>query len=384
MFTIWLTSILLYWSKLPYLGLALLLLSVLIQYIRNTKVTHVNIIYAISFVAITYVLWIYKVYDYNQGINNISESINTILHLSILIGCFVLIAPKFQRKTFLNYCFIFSLISVILFFWGQLSIILNKSSIFFFKTATGVYRYEMTFAEPSFLAIYSCILLYFIFNEFKFKGAKVYFISFSLFLNVFMSFSGSGLILLGVIFILLFRFSLRSLTLMVISLCVSIPLLITYTSLPTVVEDRVGRLINNNVDPSTYLRFVAPVLLVLDTFESRPLLGSGLGLSDELILNNYSNYLYLLKKNEKGDSIYNTNIDNAWASLIFNTGIIGFLIVVLLLYTNKKNGFETNTLIFFICTLFFAGAFIHPLFVGMIFYKKQTFNIILPRELNIK
>jgi hypothetical protein len=365
MFVVWLLSILFYWVKLPYIGLLLLSCAASYAFIRQENVTYTNIITLVVSLFFFGLSWsLSELKDDTGG----SAALGTFLHLALLLGVTCLISPKFSKKQFVYFSYLFSFFSFIFMLFGRFF----YEEKFYFITSEGARRYEFVFSEPSFLAIYSCLILYFLLDNIKVLNTKLYLVILVLILNTLLSGSGSGFILLLIIVFLFARLKLGELFRLSAVFSGLIFIIITFTQVPIIVEGRIDKIISGNVDASTRIRFIAPVVTSLYIAKNKPLLGVGLGFANDYIYQNYGDFYVLIKKTPNGSLIYNTNIDNAWAALYFSTGVLGFCIVLLVLLFKiyyKKISFKT--LFFLGSTLFFCGAFIHPLFIGLLFFRQN-------------
>lgn len=362
MFILWLFSIVFYWSNAPFLGLLTLLAGASYSIIKLESFSKTDVLVYLLSLGILSSSWYYGFYLYSN-----TGSLLTYLHTLALASLMFFVKPKLDYKALYRFAYFFSLISTFFIIIGKLFF----EEVFYYKTATGVKRYEFIFAEPSFLGIFCCLLLFFLLRVKLTKKTQVVTVLL-LVVNILFTASGAGIALLAAILLLRINFSFSSIIKLSIGFSLSLSILAFTTSIPDLIYSRFERVMSGNYDTSTKIRFVAPALITRKILKDSPLFGVGLGNTDYYLRKDYSSYDYLLKKDSTGKYLINTNIDNVWVNILFSSGLFGLLgFLLLFLYRVMIGSLHIKTLVFISFTFFFCGAFIHPLFFGILNFKYE-------------
>ncbi|WP_300435900.1 O-antigen ligase family protein [Zoogloea sp.] len=367
MFFGWLVVVMLYWSPLPFLGYGASMALALYSLKSGRK------IYLDRKVAIFVIFGIcsYGAGLFLHGFEPTSKSINTLVHFATLCIFLSLARIEFNQ----DHVSLFAKIYAFGAYASTLTLGTELASLFYFIDESGAKRFSFLFAEPSFLGLFSAMLCFLLLSYGAVKKKVDYFVISALIGLVFLSLSGSGLFVLGISFIALFFSKPLSKALIgrffALSLVAVFALSMLYVSdFGGFLFDRIENFFKGGDDRSAELRFIATAMLLDYTVENNFWFGSGFGLHAEYISRNYNNFIYLLKLTFEGDDVYNTNIDNGWVFIIFSSGFFGFLVILsaYLASAIKALGYRSFFVLVF-SMLFFSGAFIHPLFLGMFFIR---------------
>lgn len=367
MFFGWLVVVMLYWSPLPFLGYGALMALALYSLKSSGK------IYLDRKVAIFVFFGIcsYAAGLFLHGFEPTSKSINTLAHFATL--CFFLSLARIEFNN--DHVLIFAKIYVFCAYASTLTLGTELASLFYFIDESGAKRFSFLFAEPSFLGLFSAMLCFLLLSYGVLKDKLDYLLVVALIGLVFLSLSGSGLFVLGISFVALFFSKPLSRALVgkffALSLVAIFALVALYFSdFGGFLFDRIENLFKGGDDRSAELRFVATAMLLDYTVKNNFWFGSGFGLHAEYISRNYNEFIYLLKLTFEGEDVYNTNIDNGWVFMIFSSGFFGFLVVISAYLSSaiRALGYRSFFVLVF-SMLFFSGAFVHPLFLGMFFVR---------------
>ena len=156
MFTIWLFSLVSYWSGWSDLGALLLLLASgykVFFYPRATK------FWLGSFSLILFMMfsYVYGVFSYPPS-GKESATYVSLIHFVVLILSLNIISPKLEQKSLIWFSLIFSLGSIACAIFGYFWF----TNYFYFMTASGALRYELYFSSQVILLFFP--LLYSICN----------------------------------------------------------------------------------------------------------------------------------------------------------------------------------------------------------------------------
>lgn len=362
MFIFWFVSILFYWTKFPHMGTLVIVLGAVWNVFFNKSFSYSNIM--ISLIYISIILISNAVSSIINGIDLKYESMTVFFHLIVLCMSFALLNLKISNKKFLRTYFI--LFSFSCLFFALIGRYIY-TDLFYYTNSSGVMRYQFLFSEPSYLAIYCCLILLTIwFYGVGFDRKLSVVVEVSLIVTILLTASGSGMFILC--FLVLTKFGISFRTIMLSSM-LSLPLFFLMPSeILGFIFHRYEQIATGSLGASTTIRFIAPFHALGNMLDNNPLFGVGLMNYQDYILDNYSDFFIFMKTDSEGNLIYNTNIDNGWALLFFNTGILGGFLVTLLLMTRIKLGY-INKVSF--CSLsfmlLFVGAFVHPLFLGLLY-----------------
>lgn len=378
MFVVWLISICLYWSGLPYIAISFIFFSALYSAYRYSTLNN-KLIFSSIFIGISFTFGLLFSSNYPESHGPLVSA----FHMFLLLLFFSIIRPKFDTKSFSRFLVIFSFIT---FFSLLVTIIYHIEGLVFF-TSQRQFRYEFIFLEPSYLGIYCCVLLaafFFLMDSWdKFSYTSAIFLS----IIIFYTGSGSAIFLLFSIFALfvISKYSLKNISVyahakfqfkwvfLALSLLV-IALILWHDQITTYdfIVRRLSRIASGNFDASTYMRFIAPLEVSKNIIEQSPFFGAGFGFGEEYLRNNYQIFSYLMKYDKYGYQIINLNIDNVYVSMLVQGGILGvFWMIVMFIFTYRN--YEHRSKRFYILILlsfFFSGALIHPLFTGFLFSRK--------------
>lgn len=299
------------------------------------------------------------------------KSFATVIHFVTLCSFLSLARIEFN----IDQVTLFAKIYIGLAYASTLVLGTDLASLFYFIDEGGTRRFSFLFSEPSFLGLFSSMLCFLLLS---YGGAKkkVDFLLISALIGlVFLSLSGSGLFVLGISFLTFFVSRPFSKILIgrlaTLSLVAVFLLGVLYVSdFGGFLFDRIDNFLLGGDDRSAELRFVATSMLFQYAIEHNFWFGSGFGLHAEYISKNYNNFIYLLKLTFEGEDIYNTNIDNGWVFIVFSGGFLGLLVTLsLYIYSAVRALSFRSFFVLVFSILFFSGAFIHPLFLGMFFIR---------------
>lgn len=235
----------------------------------------------------------------------------------------------------------------------------------------GFLRYQFIFSEPSYLAIYAAILIYFSGTAISDKYIK-YLLIILLFTLIYLSASASGMIL-SVIGLLLSSYKsnngIRKNNLITTTVSAAIALILTSFAFDNdFIRSRLDTF-SIEQDTAFFLRFIAPWMVVDNVISTHPITGSGFGFLNSYLLNNYANYDFMAKIDANNDYIENTNIDNIFAFVISSLGVPLAAFVLYKLYRISRIAGGLRRSIFIFSLSFFMGSFIGPLFFGIIYAR---------------
>lgn len=223
-----------------------------------------------------------------------------------------------------------------------------------------IMRYRGLTLEPSIIGIVLSWCFYYLLS----LGAKQSLLAVFLCVVIIVAtFSGSAYILLGIASLL--ALNLRNLAFLTVIMILCLPLFFLFDAgLQGLVFQRIENIASGNISNSTFLRFVAPFLVLSDMIDTTPLsylFGVGIGFSEGYLSQNSDIFYYL--RDYKFNFV--PKINNGITVIIVNFGLVmGFSLLVHAVWQASKN--HTMPLLFlFFSTLFFTGHIFSPIFMLM-------------------
>lgn len=378
-------SALLYWTEVPLIGLALLIAGQMVGYKKEggriQTYVPLAILMAVASWLIGFATW--------QGELEWSPSLFSVLHFSILL----LVVSNLSRTKFTGgrelLCWMKIYGSVMV-----LAAVLAYGGVcpdFLFVAGGGVPRFEFVFREPSYLGLYNALLFGWILTETKKLDAGGWCAMSAIFLTGLLSLSGGGGIVL--IFVVLSQWrrllvNRRGLLLSFVTLLLIVPALLPLPFDEGVmvnqigfVESRLERLISGQADMSARIRFIAPWHVMSDVLSTHTYFGVGFGWSETYLWENWQMYPEFQKINPDGTLLINPNIDNVFYYVIINTGVVGFLIFLVIIFKGYWGRLGKKSLRFtlLLTVMLFSGAIIHPLFA---LWVQMSMNKLYGRQLS--
>ncbi|CAH7484640.1 membrane hypothetical protein [Vibrio chagasii] len=362
MLIFWLVSLLFYWSKFQSLGTVVILLGAGVELYNKKNLSFRNVTFTLLFV---FVVILSSVLSEVYNGNNIeNQNIRSLAHLVFLCCAFTFLNldvynDKYVRIFVIAFALtaiVFSLVGVFIF-----------NDVFYYTSAFGVSRFQYIFGEPSYLAIYSCILLYLsYFYVFRVDDRYLKLVECSLIFCVLLTGSGSGFLILGLVLFLKYKISLRIFFLVLI--CGALVFYLLPPSLHDFIVHRTEQVISGDLGASTRIRFVAPIDALSIMLNESPFFGFGLMNYQQYMLEHYNDFISFIKVDAQGVPYNNTNIDNAWVLLMFTNGLLGSILVFIGIINRIINKMlDIKSFMVFSFTLFFIGAFVNPLFLGLLY-----------------
>ena len=363
--SVWLLVVVLYWTKALLFGQLIVLVTVAISRMKSKRGqrTPTEAIPLILMAFLSYLIGLFV-----DGSPKSLGSFFSVAHFLVLVlfACHLNLNISIGHKQLLRFSSGFILLNAIF-------ICLNFATGYFdwmyLDDTRGSLRYQFVFTEPSYLGLFSAILVYLIGSSNSTIKAKITH-CFLLVSLILLSKSAAGLALC---FVGLFLTSFNGFNriknyyyLVLIGVGASIYAYLAISD--SFIQNRL-ELLSSGTDQSFFIRFFAPWLTLENVIRAVPLTGTGFGHLGEFITKNYQDYLFLAKVDQANEIIENTNIENIIVYILASFGIP--LSLVLILYLSRmvvKYGGPRN-LIFLITFCFFSGSFIGPIFLGLIFYK---------------
>ena len=234
-----------------------------------------------------------------------------------------------------------------------------------------IMRYRGLTLEPSIIGIILSWCFYYLLS----LGVKHSLLAIFLCIVIIIAtFSGSAYILLGVASLL--ALNLRNLAFLVAIMIFTAPIFFLFDAgLQGLVFQRIENIASGNISNSTFLRFVAPFLVLSDMIETTPLsylFGVGIGFSEGYLSQNSDVFYYL--RDYKFNFV--PKINNGITVIIVNFGLVMsiFLLIHAVLQAYKN---QTMPLLFlFFSTLFFTGHIFSPIFMLMYMLLIKKIRII--------
>lgn len=368
MFLSWLFAIFFYWTEYFYIGFLICILSAIWEIWRSKKKTVEFRFFLLGLLFFSSYLYGHFVY---QQVNVTGPAISTIHMLLVTLSC-AITRPKYSNDQFKIFVFPFVVSATFLSIIGRFV----WSDSLYFVNVYNVWRYEFFFSEPSYFAIFSCFILYFVLFKLNVADKSKKILIFLSIVNIVLTTSGSGLLLLLFLMVLKVLKSpivtkLKIILLIALVTPISYPLF-NDTIAWQFISERATKNLSGNIDRSAQLRFLAPKYLSEYTVKNYPIFGVGYGHTKTHIQNNYSEFEYMVKINSDGDFYNNSNIDNSWVALFFSTGILGVLVFSCCFYYSRLQKKITHSfLVFVMVVMFFSGSIAQPLIIGSLFYRES-------------
>ena len=366
--SLWLAVVLIYWTHALLLGQAIVVLFVIFHLLKSKLALRNLPVLTYQLMAASAVSFVLGAVV--NGLVSVNSAQVTLFHFYFIILFISLVRLDLQSsdRQLLKFCYVFLVLNYIslmlihgfgLFEW----MILDDSR--------GSVRYQFVFAEPSYLAIFSSVLIFLVLNVGCGGFAKLCMV-FLLLVLVQMSNSASGF-LLSTVCILFWaikwprrKSQIAYAFIALISLSIVVAAIFQNEFIKMRLEDiAFGR------DASFFLRFIAPWMVADSVISSLPLSGTGFGFLSDYLLRNYADYQYLAKVNSYNEYIENTNIDSISAFIVSSYGLpVAAFVFFHLLRSAKLNGGVRN--VFFVLIIsFLMGSFVGPLFLGLVFLKSR-------------
>lgn len=362
----WLIVVLLYWSDEPRAGMLAVAIILTFRIVCRPRMIRSRVGGAIAAITGTsYFLGI--VSGLPQGHLAASEMI---LHLLAMLIFFLLIDLRHSRQQVILFAKIFIAVNM-------LTLALHVTGFSFFDTflldTRGALRYKFIFREPSFLGIYTATLIYLINISYS-QNKETLVLTLMLFSIVMMSLSSVS-IFLSIIGLLMARKNrdwrkINILKSFYISAIVAIIIFISF-NLPFI-SSRMDQ-ISIGADYSTYIRVIAPWVAAAHILNEYPITGVGFGYLEAYILNNPQDFVFMATPMAEGGYTENTNVDNLYAFLLMSLGPILFLLLIFEIIVHLRRKSSVSNAIFLLSLGFCTGAFIHPLFLGLLLLRADSF-----------
>jgi len=361
MFGIWLLSFCLYFTKYSWLGLVVLTITASFLVISRKQIY-------LSFQTLVLAIFIFVFFIYGSFARlDIwrEAAVTSLFHLVSLIVLFDLIKPRFNFTQFLMCARILIAICFITYIAGS---VLNYQH-FFLTSAAGLPRFESIFSEPSYLALVLLLFLA-IFLLDKNSVRKYSPEKLALIVGITLSTTITGIVGILFLFGILFVSSgwLKKYALFIsFSAAIILFWIFIDKAWMNFFEYRINRIILGEIDRSSYIRLAGSFQVIYHALDQAPIFGLGFGHMPTYIEQNYESFQALYKQDNDGIWYKNTNVDNGFAWLIFNFGLVGLASYIFLLLAKIKNKkiplWFASTIIFL---LFFTGSFVSPLGLGWI------------------
>lgn len=285
-------------------------------------------------------------------------SFGLVLHLSFLLSTTLLLREKkFRIIEFLWYV---KLLTLVNFAMVLLYFIPIFRDVFYFDML-GLYRFRGAYLEPSIAAIASVfnLIILWLYSQQR----SYVFILINL-LIILLTFSGSGLVLILIVFLSQFikNFKLSQGLLLAVGLVGSYVMIFEFLQ-GSFIHQRIINVLNGDFSQSTYLRFFAPFEFVQSLYNADAY-SFLFGVTDPrlYIENNYSEFQYFYLWD--GSATYQVN--NGYAVLWGLSGLSGVMIFFLFMFYHwKKRNIVFNT--FVLCVPFFTGHFVSIMYWFYIF-----------------
>lgn len=244
-----------------------------------------------------------------------------------------------------------ALLTIISLFFLFASPVLAIQDIAFVEKVNGL-RFRSYFSEPAAAAIVFCLHISLIQGS-RSKLLKN-FVIFGNSLLVLFTFSGTGLILLSVV---LFQWQIVRWSIPIV-MGVVVAALIFGLVLPyqfeSIVLSRAEQILTGDISNSTFLRFVAPFMVLGDAFRSLDVIltGVGIGSLSEYLIFNHSLFGYL--RDFSGNRV--DVLNNGYAIILILLGApTGVTLLLYMARTVLRSNADTKAKIFFICLPMFTG-----------------------------
>ncbi len=293
-----------------------------------------------------------------------------ILHLLVLLIFFLLIDLRHSKKQVILFVKIFIAVNI-------LTLALQVTGLSFLDTflldTRGALRYRFIFREPSFLGIYTATLIYLINISYSQKKETLV-LTLMLFSIVLMSLSAAA-VFLSIIGLLMARkkhdwgkinisrsFYISAIVAAIIFISFNLPF----------ISDRMDQM-SIGADVSYYIRVIAPWAAAAHILNEYPLTGVGFGYLEAYILNNSQDFAFMAKPMAEGGYAVNTNVDNLYAFLLMSLGPVLFLLLIFAIIVHLRRKSSVSNAIFLLSLGFFTGAFVHPLFLGLLLLRADSF-----------
>lgn len=357
MFVTLLASFLYLADQMP-LAILLLLATSLLKLISSRVKVCLSDFYLILAAILSYG---YGVYSNDR---EILTGLVSVFHLITLICIFAVMRPLFDRNqfnTFTNWYIFLALTSYFV------TLIVPIESMYYTEFS-GSNRYKFLFHEPSFLALFSAFLLYL--QVFKAGVKTMVSLLKTIFLTslVFLTLSGSGLMMVAIIAFMYFSRQLTPKKMFFAFIAAFLGVVAVYFMVSEIayINTRVELISSGSYGSSVTLRFIAPIQILMNVANDIPILGTGYGYHEGYILANKANFALLYANGQ-----YSVNINNLWALLVFNFGFVGTAIVLPLILYKHFRQFKGKDFVFLFSFYMFIGTFASPIFFGGLYMLRQ-------------
>lgn len=282
----------------------------------------------------------------------------TVVHLALYLVLFGAQRPQASAEPLIGAILLITALNAL----ALLGSVLEPVRNLMFIEKVGGLRFQAFYAEPS-VAAFTYVFNVHVLWQRRHERYAGLFLGLNL-LFLLLTFSGSGLMLLGLLLLVQLR---RMTSTMVVFRAFGLLVLGLVTlrlALPEAFEQmfvvRLTGIATSQIDNSTFLRFVAPWLFINDLANNQNYLWTGTGIGGLIpYIQRFEGRLWFLV-NYDGESLYALN--NGYALVISLLGLpLALLLLGLTLYKVFKAKSDSSVKALFLAYPFFSGYLIHPL-----------------------